>query len=197
MSRTVQRRFGAVLLALGLLASACGGGVADAGGGGPTAAASGPDSSSPKDPEESMLAFAQCMREHGVDMPDPQFNQGGGAFMKVEIDPQERGLQEAEKACEHLMAGSVAEARDIDPQQAAEMEQRMLAYAECMRGQGIDFPDPQMERGGGGGFLFGGPEQALPFDPQSREFQEAERACRHELPGFPGLEPGGPAEGEQ
>ena len=26
--------------------------------------------------QEQMLAFAQCMRDHGIDMPDPQFNDG-------------------------------------------------------------------------------------------------------------------------
>ena len=28
-----------------------------------------------------MLAFAKCMREHGVDMPDPEFGNGGGTVM--------------------------------------------------------------------------------------------------------------------
>jgi hypothetical protein len=198
MPRTTQRRLGAFLLAVGLLAAGCGSSVADLGGdGGSAAAAIGSDGSEPNRPEESMLAFAQCMREHGVDMPDPQFKEGGRGFMAVEIDPEDGDFREAEKACKHLMAGAVAEARDVDPERMKEMEQRMLAFAECMRGQGIDFPDPQIERGGGGGFLFGGPGQDLPVDPEGREFQEAEEACRGELPGFPGHEPGARAGGEQ
>src|SRR5262245_16643121 len=28
-------------------------------------------------PEDAMLAFARCMREHGVDMPDPDTSSGG------------------------------------------------------------------------------------------------------------------------
>lgn len=185
-------RLGAVLIAVGLLTAGCASGVADAGGGGGSAAATETDSA-PSRPEESMLAFAQCMREHGVDMPDPQFKEGGG-FMAVEIDPQDGDFQEAEQACKHLMAGAVAEARDIDPERMKEMEERMLAFAECMRGHGIDFPDPQIGRGGGGGFVFGGPGEELPFEPQGREFQEAERACQHELPNFPGHEVGGATE---
>src|SRR5207253_2334340 len=29
-------------------------------------------------PEGAMLAFARCMREHGIDMPDPDTSGGGG-----------------------------------------------------------------------------------------------------------------------
>ena len=31
--------------------------------------------------QDAMLAFAKCMREHGVDMPDPDFGSGGGPVM--------------------------------------------------------------------------------------------------------------------
>ena len=34
--------------------------------------------SSERDAEEAGLKFAQCMREHGVDMPDPGVGRGGG-----------------------------------------------------------------------------------------------------------------------
>src|SRR5262245_52135417 len=30
-----------------------------------------------KDPEEAALAWAKCMREHGVDLPDPEVGKGG------------------------------------------------------------------------------------------------------------------------
>src|SRR5262249_42876056 len=30
-----------------------------------------------------LLGFAQCMREHGVDMPDPTFDENGGIGMQV------------------------------------------------------------------------------------------------------------------
>ncbi len=181
---------GAVLVSVGLLAAGCGGGVAGAGGGDGSAAATETGGDTTR-PEESMLAFAQCMREHGVDMPDPQFKEGGAGFMAVEIDPEDEDFQAAEQACKHLMAGAVAEARDIDPERMKEMEQRMLAFAQCMREHGVDFPDPQLGRWAGGGFVIGRPEEELPFDPKDREFQEAEQACQHELPGLPGREVGG------
>ena len=46
---------------------------------------------------DQMLKFAQCMRDHGVDFPDPQFS-GGGVMIQVgggeagAIDPDVRGL---------------------------------------------------------------------------------------------------------
>jgi hypothetical protein len=62
-------------LALGLGAAACGGspggdGVATLGGDGANDQQTG-SGSAKKDPQEAALDFAKCMREHGVDMPDP------------------------------------------------------------------------------------------------------------------------------
>ena len=69
------------VLALAMLAVACGGssggdgeGVASAGGSGGQKAS---DSSAKKDPQQAGLDFAKCMREHGVDMPDPKVGEGG------------------------------------------------------------------------------------------------------------------------
>jgi len=38
----------------------------------------------PADFQEALLAYAQCMRDHGVDMPDPDADSGG---IKVEARP--------------------------------------------------------------------------------------------------------------
>ena len=47
-----------------------------------------------------MLAFAQCMREHGVDIPDPQFGEGGGAGLRLRSsNPNDPKFREAEEAC--------------------------------------------------------------------------------------------------
>src|SRR4051812_48808544 len=71
------------LLALALLA-ACGSskkdsGIATAGGGKPAPAASAQPSGS-ADREEALRQFAQCMRDHGVQMNDPDPNGGGFGF---------------------------------------------------------------------------------------------------------------------
>jgi hypothetical protein len=42
-----------------------------------SAGASGEPTAS-QDPRDAFLAYARCMRENGIDMPDPQFDEGGG-----------------------------------------------------------------------------------------------------------------------
>ena len=130
------------------------------------------------DPEDAALAFAQCMREHGVDMPDPQV--GGNGEMSFSIraggpDGLDREqLQEAQEACQDLMPTGLGKPGDI-PQ---EQRDAMLAFAQCMREHGIDMPDPQFETGGR--VMIGGPGEdgeGPKFDPRSDEFQAAEDAC--------------------
>jgi hypothetical protein len=55
--------------------------------------------------QESMLAFARCMREHGIDMPDPSFS-GGGGVMRIGpggLDRDSEKFQEAQKACQPIL----------------------------------------------------------------------------------------------
>ena len=52
---------------------------------------------------KAMLDLARCMREHGVDMPDPQFN-GGRVTQRMKGDPKNpEKVETAEKACEKTM----------------------------------------------------------------------------------------------
>jgi hypothetical protein len=50
---------------------------------------------------ERALKHARCMREHGIDMPDPTFGEGGSVQMKLDggVDPRDPAFQEAQKAC--------------------------------------------------------------------------------------------------
>jgi hypothetical protein len=48
--------------------------------------------------QDRMLKFATCMREHGVDMPDPEFRGGGGSFpLPDNADSEE--FKAAQEAC--------------------------------------------------------------------------------------------------
>jgi hypothetical protein len=173
-------------LALALLAivafTACTGGTADPSG----VASLGSQSPAPVssaepeasiDPEDAALAFAQCMREHGVDMPDPQVGSNGEMSFSIGAGPgklDRSKLQEAQEACQDLMPTGLGKPGDI-PQ---EQRDAMLAFAQCMREHGIDMPDPQFETGGM--VMIGGPDEdgAGPkFDPRSEEFHAAEEAC--------------------
>ena len=58
------------------------------------------------DPEDAALAFAQCMREHGIDMPDPQVGSNGEMSFSIGAGPgklDRSQLQEAQEACQDLM----------------------------------------------------------------------------------------------
>ncbi len=165
---------GTVLLALvvGLVAG-CGKahrtGIASANGGhGP-----GASPSASVDPEEQARQYAKCMREHGVDMPDPD---GGRVTIRASGGPGDtEKLDKAQEACK-----AYAPSGPLRTPDAEELEQ-MRQWATCMREHGVDIPDP--DPGGGGGVRI----QAKPDDPT---FKAAEEACKDKLPGA--LRGGGP-----
>ncbi|MET0772900.1 MAG: hypothetical protein ABWZ82_07440 [Candidatus Limnocylindrales bacterium] len=151
----------------------------------------------PSDPQEAMLAYVECMRDHGVDMPDPEFTADGGMTMRVGGEgrpdagltggPGDPAFQEAQEACGSLMEGTV---RDLDPEQQAEMQAQALAFAECMREHGVDMPDPQFDENGGVGIMIGGPD-APRIDPET--MQAAQEACGALMGPVPGAPDGGAA----
>jgi hypothetical protein len=121
-------------LACLLTLTACGGdkdeGVATAGGAAPTASASAALSK-----DEQGRKFAACMRENGVDMPDPE----PGEAMRAELAKVDKTkLQAAMAACQSLLPGG-GEGKLLDPQQV----EQLRALAKCMRENGVeDFPEP-------------------------------------------------------
>jgi hypothetical protein len=120
-----------------------------------------------------MVAFARCMRSHGLpDFPDPSSNGGiqingsqGGA-----LDPNSAQYQTAFAACKSLMPrGNGGGKRPARAQ--------MLKYAQCMRAHGVtDFPDPNAD----GGLTLG---RGGDLDPSSPLFQQADSKCKQDLPG--------------
>jgi hypothetical protein len=148
-TRTVVQRIlaaTAVTLLLGLSA-ACGNGSGDDDSALPDAA--GASSASPAgddeadlDPEDAMLKFAECMREHGVDMPDP--SPGGGVRMNGEGLSEEQ-MEAAQSACQKWM--DMAEPEDGGEELTEEEKQSFLDMAACMRERGYNFPDPEFDGG--------------------------------------------------
>jgi hypothetical protein len=64
--------------------------------------------------QDAFLEYAKCMRENGIDMPDPDFSEGGGAFrMGVGGDgmnPDDPAFKKADEAC-HDKLGDLGPAR--------------------------------------------------------------------------------------
>jgi hypothetical protein len=134
----------------------------------------------PSGPEaqKKMVAFAQCMRSHGVpDFPEP--TEGKliiKGTSKSGLNPGSPQFQSAMKACH-----SLAPAPKVSPQQSAAMQARALKFSACMRSHGVpNFPDPKFEGGGVRMSLHAGPGG---IDPQSPQFQAAQKACQGDLPG--------------
>ena len=169
----------AAMAVVTLLATACGSrrdeGVASVGQGqrAPQDGGGQEDGQRAKDPEKAMLDFARCMREHGVDMPDPEPGQGGVTRFEAPSGgaalPPESKFMEADKACRHLMGD--AGPSKLGPEDQKEMQDAMLAFARCMREHGVEVPDPQP----GGGIVA---EVGESPDPESPEFRGAEKECR-------------------
>jgi hypothetical protein len=120
----------AVLAAVALLTAACGGGS-------PSAAGS---SGAGQGLLAQAVAFAHCMRSHGVpNFSDPELNSSGGLVKKPLLESTLNGPPSARAACAHLMPK-----RGLLPTQAQqEQHQRQqLAFAACMRRDGFpSFPD--------------------------------------------------------
>lgn len=123
---------------------------------------------------QKTLAFAQCVRAHGVPgFPDP--NSQGNFLLRSNRgfrmgSPQ---FESANRACEHLLpnggAPTTAEVKQATSQ--------ALKFTACMRAHGVPgFPDPVVQNNGiswGNGNTGGNSPVA----------QSAHRSCNHFLPG--------------
>jgi hypothetical protein len=132
---------GAVAAVLALLVlSACSAaesdGVASAGGDenppNPVAA----EEAAPLDEDAQALVYAECIRDNGVDMPDPGPGRQGlvDALQAVAGDYDRAAMRQALSACEDLMPQYASEEQHGD-------DDWMLALAECLREQGLDVSD--------------------------------------------------------
>ena len=133
------------------------------------------------DPQKAMLAFAQCMRAHGVDMPDP----GAGGDVTIGGGPgnpiDQSTMDAAQNACKSKLPKGGHQPTAAEQKQ---FQDQAIKFAQCMRQHGIDMPDPVFSSSGGGGTV----KQNLGdgVDPASAEFQAAQKACQSLMPGRAG-----------
>jgi len=151
--------------AVAVLAAACGGGSSP-----PTSSANRPTAAT--NVGKQFVAFAVCMRSHGVpDYPDPQVSSSGNR-VQVTIspggaDPNSPAFKSADHACHNLLpnGGAPAGAGANGAQQQAQD----VLFADCMRTHGVpNFPDPDHD---GAITLPSGVDQQAP------QFQHAMQAC--------------------
>jgi hypothetical protein len=143
-----------------------------------------PSTAASSSPQDALLKFARCMRQHGINFPDPT---GPGPSSVHITNPQ--AFDAAQNACRKYLAGRE---KSISPAQRAQFQDQALKFARCMRAHGVNVPDPQTTGNGGAikiqqrvggpgsGGRTGGP------DPSSPTFQAAQKACQSLLGKGPG-----------
>jgi hypothetical protein len=158
-----------LLLAIGV--AGCG----TAGGGDGVASAGGQSSSAAQatGDQDRLVKYMQCMREHGIDMPDVAPDSEGAVRMELPDGADPAKVDAANKDCKQYMPGG-GEVRKADPQ----MLEQLRNFAKCMRDNGVtDFPDPSEN---------GDTELKGSLDPQSPKFKAAEQTCARFMPTQPG-----------
>ena len=147
---------------MAVLAAACGGG---------SSAGAGPGIH--QTAYQSELAYAQCMRAHGLPgFPDPQSDGSFNSTMQNRGDFSGPGFQSANKSCAHLQGPGMS------PAQFQQDVRQALKFAACMRAHGITNFQASVSQGSG---QVGVGAQGA--DPNSPQFLSAQRACRHLMPG--------------
>ena len=167
---------------LPLLMAACGGRASSTGSGRPSNAGASTNAQSP-------LAFARCMRSHGVrHWPDPT---NTGTFDKSELTSEQLGVsssrvETAQRACQRLFPNGPG--THPTPAEVRQILNGMGKFARCMRARGVqNWPDPTpTARHGEPGFP---PLRGI--DQNSPQIITTIDACRHLIPGASTLPPGG------
>jgi hypothetical protein len=168
------------LVALAGLLAACGSDGSDGDDSSDVASVSGDDSNEQAqgddqaDAEQELLDWVECMRDEGIDLPDPTRDSDGnlvldgpgirlgsgesGGTSSDESDEGDEGNEpsidpeEMDAAIEACGEPPALGPNDISEEDRQEMEENALEFAECMRDEGIeDFPDPDFSDMGPGG----------------------------------------------
>jgi hypothetical protein len=134
-----------LLLAVGVAVAACGGGggkgdgVASLGGAGSATSTTTANAGEDLDPAQAALAYGRCMRQHGINIPDPQVT-GDELDMELPrgVNREAPKYKAADQAC-----GRYLPPRDYAPP-TPQQRQQALAFAKCMRQHGINMADPQI-----------------------------------------------------
>ncbi|TDD25815.1 hypothetical protein E1218_14185 [Kribbella turkmenica] len=113
--------------------------------------------------DEKAIKFTQCLREQGLDVPDPE--PGKGPMLKFDRNSgvTREKVQQAMDACKEFNPQGEG---GPNPQQ----EENGRKFAECMRENGVEkFPDPKP---GQRGIMIG---PGVADDP---DFQQAQETCQ-------------------
>ena len=168
-----------ILLAFGLLATACSSAASDSGVASledqtlsETVDAALPDAATQ---EDAVMAFTVCLRDEGLDVDDPIVDDQGNLR-----PPRPRDLESVDReVADAAFASCAVYLEDVtfgfESEDRTEREDDLLAFASCARENGYNMPDPDFSTprapGQGGGGPFGG------LDREDPAFRTALAAC--------------------
>ncbi|MFI5080737.1 MAG: hypothetical protein ACHQCE_06680 [Streptosporangiales bacterium] len=149
------RVLAALAVGVALLAAGCGGGGGSPGASRPAV-------------HQELVAFAHCMRSHGVpDWPDPLPQGGFPRTGTAEDSGPQAGS--AMHTCRHLLPPI----QHLSAAQQAQVLTQDLKWARCMRAHGFAVSDPSVRPHAG--IVITAPTG---FDPSSPQAQAAMKACK-------------------
>ncbi|MGA8461386.1 MAG: hypothetical protein WB800_38735 [Streptosporangiaceae bacterium] len=121
-------------------------------------------------PNKGALAYARCMRAHGIsDFPDP--NAQGGFSAPNGLNPKAPQYATANNACKSLVGSATP------PPYNPTVVAKLLKYANCMRAHGLSWlPDPNAQ----GHLDISFPKGS---SPNSAQYTAANHTCSADLPG--------------
>ncbi|WP_370947077.1 hypothetical protein AB5J62_05850 [Amycolatopsis sp. cg5] len=115
--------------------------VASAGGSSSAVPAPGDGGGFDQKTKDQMLARAKCMRENGVNIPDPTFEGGMAPREMIPEGVSEEAYKKATDACVKFMPDGGSK------EDQAKALDKARAMAKCLREHGIDTPDPDETHG--------------------------------------------------
>ncbi len=124
-------------------------------------------------PEQAILRFTKCLRDNGVDAPDPEVDSAGNLRLDfgagADIDPDDPAVVRAREECRPFANAII---QSFSPDDIVALRDTLVDYAACLRRNDFDVPDPN----------FLSSEGPFPdIDPKDPKFIRANQRCEQVL----------------
>jgi hypothetical protein len=115
---------------------------------------------------DKYLKFAQCMRDNGIDVADPEDGKPPKQLIPEGVTVSKEKIDAAQEKCKEFAPSPGDRGGGVDAQQQEQLRQ----MAQCMRENGVpNFPDPTEK-----GITI---EEGSGIDPKDPKFKAAEQTC--------------------
>ena len=133
-------------------------------------------------PAAGGVAFVECLRTEGIDVADLGLDARGNPLLgglAESLNTTDPAVRAAIVSCASFLTSAQSADLASDPELRLLVAEQLVAFAECMRAEGIEmFPDPSPDVTSGAPF----PLDAVPF--HEAGFDDAFDACQEVLGSF-------------